>query len=94
VSVTVAGREATLGEVAHLEATTHLSARIVGTPESVADEMQDRVESECCDGFTVSHALSPGSLSRFVELVVPELQRRGIFRKEYTGRTFRENLQN
>lgn len=92
--VTVDGREATLGEVAHLQATTHLSPRFVGTPESIADEMQDRFESGCCDGFIVTHALSPGSLSKFVELVVPELQRRGVLRTEYSGRTFRENLQN
>jgi FMN-dependent oxidoreductase (nitrilotriacetate monooxygenase family) len=91
--VTVEGREATLGEIAHLQATTHLSPRFVGTPESIADEMQDRFETGCCDGFIVTHALSPGSLSRFVELVVPELQRRGLLRTQYSGQTFRENLQ-
>jgi FMN-dependent oxidoreductase (nitrilotriacetate monooxygenase family) len=88
----VRGREATLGEVAHLQATTHLSPRFVGTPESVADQMQDLFESGGCDGFVITHALSPGSLSSFVSLAVPELQRRGIFRREYTGATFRENL--
>jgi alkanesulfonate monooxygenase SsuD/methylene tetrahydromethanopterin reductase-like flavin-dependent oxidoreductase (luciferase family) len=91
--VKVDGREATLGEIAHLQATTHLSPRFVGTPESIVDEMQDRFETGCCDGFIVTHALSPGSLEKFVELVVPELQRRGLFRTEYSGRTFRGNLQ-
>jgi alkanesulfonate monooxygenase SsuD/methylene tetrahydromethanopterin reductase-like flavin-dependent oxidoreductase (luciferase family) len=93
LSVRVDGREPTLGELARLQATTHLSPRFVGTPESVADQMQDRFESGCCDGFIVTHALSPDSLNRFVDLVVPELQKRGIFRDEYTGSTFRENLQ-
>lgn len=92
VRVAVDGREATLGEVAHLQATTWLSPRFVGTPESIADEMQDRFESGCCDGFVITHALSPGSLEKFVDLVVPELQRRGLLREKYTGRTLRENL--
>ena len=89
----VDGREPTLGEIAHLQATTHLSQRYVGTPEMIADEMQDRFESEACDGFIVTHALSPGSLHKFADFMVPELQRRSILRKEYTGATFRENLQ-
>lgn len=93
LGVKVNGREATLGELAHLQATTHLSPRFVGTPEQVADQMQDRFESGCCDGFVITHALSPGSLIKFVDLVVPELQRRGIFRQDYAGATFRENLQ-
>lgn len=93
LSVRIDDREPTLGELAHLQATTHLSPRFVGTPESVVDEMQDRFETGCCDGFIVTHALSPGSLEKFVDLVVPELQRRGLFRKKYTGATFRENLQ-
>lgn len=93
VGVQVDGREATLGEVAHLQATTWLSPRLVGTPDQVADELQDRFESGCCDGFVVTHALSPGSLNRFVDLVVPELQKRGIYRERYVGSTFRENLQ-
>jgi len=93
LTVRIEGREPTLGELAHLQASTHLSPRFVGTPEMVVDQMQDRFESGCCDGFIVTHALSPRSLDDFVDLVVPELQRRGLFRKEYTGRTFRENLQ-
>ncbi len=44
------------------------------------------------DGFNVGQFVSPGSFRDFVELVVPELQRRGLFRTEYEGTTFRENL--
>ncbi len=90
--VRVGDREATLGEVAHLQATTWLSPRLVGTAEDIADQLQERLESECCDGFVITHALSPGNLERFVDLVVPELQRRGVYRRRYAGATFRENL--
>jgi FMN-dependent oxidoreductase (nitrilotriacetate monooxygenase family) len=86
------GRELTLGEAALLQATTWESPRLVGTPREVADEMQDLLESDCCDGFVVTHAPSPDGLHRFVDMVVPELQRRGLYRSEYHGTTFRENL--
>jgi N-acetyl-S-(2-succino)cysteine monooxygenase len=45
-----------------------------------------------CDGFAVVHAYYPTPVEYFVQLVIPELQRRGIFRTEYEGRTLRENL--
>jgi FMN-dependent oxidoreductase (nitrilotriacetate monooxygenase family) len=66
---------------------------ILGTPASVADQMQDLFESRACDGFVVSQMVFPTSLEQFCRSVVPELQRRGIFRKEYRGSTLRENLQ-
>lgn len=86
------GRELTLGEAALLQATTWESPRLVGTAGQVVDEMQDLFESESCDGFIVTHAPSPLGLQRFVDMVVPELQKRGLYRSEYRGRTFRENL--
>ncbi len=67
------------------------SARI-GTPADVADAMQEWFEAEACDGFNITPATLPGGGADFVELVVPELQRRGLFRTEYEGRTLRENL--
>jgi FMN-dependent oxidoreductase (nitrilotriacetate monooxygenase family) len=85
-------RPATLAEAAILQATTWLSPRFVGSPADVADQMQDLFESECCDGFVIAQMLMPNHLERFVELVVPELQRRGLFRTRYEGATFRENL--
>jgi FMN-dependent oxidoreductase (nitrilotriacetate monooxygenase family) len=86
------GRGLTLGEIAHLQATTWMSPRLIGSAEMIADNLQDLFESHCCDGFIITNALMPGGLIDFVELVVPELQRRGIYRTEYTGKTFRENL--
>ncbi|HKF99994.1 MAG TPA: LLM class flavin-dependent oxidoreductase [Xanthobacteraceae bacterium] len=65
---------------------------IVGTATSIADEMQEWLTSEACDGFTVMFPYLPGGLDDFVNRVVPELQRRGLFRREYEGKTLRENL--
>lgn len=64
----------------------------VGTPETIADEMQQWLEEEGSDGFNVMFPYLPEGLDDFVEKVVPELQRRGIFRTEYEGRTLRDNL--
>jgi FMN-dependent oxidoreductase (nitrilotriacetate monooxygenase family) len=65
---------------------------MVGTATSIADEMEEWLASEACDGFTVMFPYLPGGLDDFVERVVPELQRRGLFRHEYEGKTLRENL--
>jgi alkanesulfonate monooxygenase SsuD/methylene tetrahydromethanopterin reductase-like flavin-dependent oxidoreductase (luciferase family) len=86
------GRELTLREAALLQATTWEAPRFVGTAVEVGDQMEDMVDSECCDGFVLSHSPSPLGLARFVDFVVPELQRRGIYRREYSAPTFRGNL--
>ena len=67
------------------------SARI-GTPTDIADAMQEWFENGTCDGFNITPTHLPGGCEDFVELVVPELQRRGLFRTEYEGKTLRENL--
>ena len=67
------------------------SARI-GTPTDIADAMQEWFEAAACDGFNITPATLPGGGEDFVDMVVPELQRRGLFRTEYEGRTLRENL--
>jgi FMN-dependent oxidoreductase (nitrilotriacetate monooxygenase family) len=64
----------------------------VGTPRTIADEMQEWVETEGSDGFNIMFPYLPEGLDDFVDKVVPELQRRGIFRREYEGATLRENL--
>jgi FMN-dependent oxidoreductase (nitrilotriacetate monooxygenase family) len=71
-------------------ARTHLMIR--GTPKQVADELEQWLLNGAADGFNLLPAYVPGGLNDFVDLVVPELQRRGIFRKEYEGKTLRENL--
>src|SRR5713101_2577044 len=65
---------------------------MIGTPQSIADEMEEWLETEASDGFTVMFPYLPGGLDDFVDRVIPELQRRGLFRREYEGKTLRENL--
>ena len=65
---------------------------MVGTPASIADEMEAWLEGRAADGFNIMFPWLPGGLDDFVDRVVPELQRRGLFRREYEGRTLRENL--
>ena len=64
----------------------------VGTAQTIADEMQEWLETEGSDGFNIMFPWLPGGLDAFADKVVPELQRRGIFRREYEGSTLRENL--
>jgi FMN-dependent oxidoreductase (nitrilotriacetate monooxygenase family) len=68
------------------------SLGVIGTPATVADLMQEWFTTGAADGFNVQPPDLPGSGTDFVELVIPELQRRGLFRREYEGRTLRENL--
>ncbi|MFC4403793.1 LLM class flavin-dependent oxidoreductase [Gracilibacillus xinjiangensis] len=65
---------------------------LIGTPEEVVDQMEVWIEAGVADGFNLMPPTLPGSLEDFVELIVPELQKRGIFRREYEGHTFREHL--
>jgi len=64
----------------------------VGTARSIADEMEEWLLTDGSDGFNVMFPYLPAGLDDFAEKVVPELQRRGIFRREYEGSTLRENL--
>jgi alkanesulfonate monooxygenase len=65
---------------------------MVGTPAMIADQMEEWLYGEGCDGFNIMFPWVPGGLDEFVDRVVPELQARGLFRREYEGRTLRENL--
>jgi FMN-dependent oxidoreductase (nitrilotriacetate monooxygenase family) len=65
---------------------------MVGTPSTIADQMEEWLETRGCDGFNVMFPYLPEGLDDVVERVVPELQRRGLFRKAYEGRTLREHL--
>lgn len=66
--------------------------QVVGTPTSIADVLEERFENYGADGFNVMSPIKPGGLTDFIELVIPELRRRGLFRTEYEGSTLRENL--
>jgi FMN-dependent oxidoreductase (nitrilotriacetate monooxygenase family) len=63
-----------------------------GNAVQVADVMEEWFRGKGCDGFMIAAPVVPTGLERFIRLVVPELQRRGLFRRDYEGRTLRENL--
>jgi alkanesulfonate monooxygenase len=63
-----------------------------GSPQQIADHMEEWFRKDGCDGFNLMPPFLPGGLDDFVELVLPELRRRGLFRTEYEGRTLREHL--
>jgi FMN-dependent oxidoreductase (nitrilotriacetate monooxygenase family) len=82
----------TLRDAGHRYAVSQLTPALIGTPEMVADRLQDMFESHCCDGFVVCPAVTPGGYTQFVNMVVPELQRRGVYRTAYSGRTLRDHI--
>ncbi|HVC69329.1 MAG TPA: LLM class flavin-dependent oxidoreductase [Acidimicrobiales bacterium] len=86
------GDRVTLADLAGHRATLLQGPRFVGTADEVADQMEHWMEAEACDGFVVAATHSPGAYEDVVRLVVPELQRRDVFRRQYTGTTLRENL--
>lgn len=65
---------------------------LIGTPAQIADQMQEWFENDAADGFNVLVPHLPGGLEDVARFVVPELQRRGLFRSEYQGRTLRDHL--
>jgi N-acetyl-S-(2-succino)cysteine monooxygenase len=65
---------------------------LVGTPETIADQLEHWFKTGAADGFNVLAPTLPHGLKDFADLVIPELQRRGLFRTEYTGRTLRDHL--
>ena len=64
----------------------------IGTPQAIADQMEEWFNGGACDGFVIAATHMPGAYEDFVRLVVPELQRRCLFRKEYPGKTLRDTL--
>lgn len=88
----IGGDTVTLRDLAGHRATLLQGPRFVGTGPAVADQMEEWFSTGACDGFVLAATHSPGSYEDVVRQVVPELQRRGVFRERYTGTTLRENL--
>jgi alkanesulfonate monooxygenase SsuD/methylene tetrahydromethanopterin reductase-like flavin-dependent oxidoreductase (luciferase family) len=65
---------------------------IVGGPKEIADKLEEMFVERGCDGFVIAATCVPGSYADFVQHIVPELQRRGLFQKDFRGRTLRYNL--
>jgi FMN-dependent oxidoreductase (nitrilotriacetate monooxygenase family) len=82
----------TVREFIHFSRRGRLQNPIVGGPKEVADQLEEWFTTPACDGFVLSATHVPGAYEDFVRFVVPELQRRGLYRKDFTGVTLRENL--
>jgi FMN-dependent oxidoreductase (nitrilotriacetate monooxygenase family) len=86
------GDTVTLGDLASHRATLLQGPRFVGTGPEVADQMEEWFDGDACDGFVIAATHVPGAYEDVVRLVVPELQRRGVFRNRYAGSTLRDHL--
>jgi len=82
----------TVRELAHASAIGGPSLLLVGSPDQIADELQALARDTGVDGFNVSYAVTPDSFIDLVDLVIPELQRRGAFKQDYARGTLREKL--
>jgi alkanesulfonate monooxygenase SsuD/methylene tetrahydromethanopterin reductase-like flavin-dependent oxidoreductase (luciferase family) len=82
----------TLRQLGKFYGGSRLHRKVVGSPTQIADFMQDWFAAGACDGFNLMPPYLPDGLDKFVELVVPELQNRGLIRTEYEGCTLREHL--
>jgi len=82
----------TIRQLAMRVAGARAKAVVRGSPQTIADMMEEWFRKDGCDGFNIMPPFLPGGLDDFVDLVIPELQRRGLFRTKYEGKTLRENL--
>ena len=82
----------TLRDLYNLTAAARGHWVLCGTPKRIADTLEEWFFEEAADGFNVLPPYFPGALTDFVDLVVPELQARGVFRQEYEGATLRDHF--
>ncbi|HMC38172.1 MAG TPA: LLM class flavin-dependent oxidoreductase [Acidimicrobiales bacterium] len=88
----IGGDHVTLADLAGHRATLLQGPRFVGTATQIADQMEEWFHGGACDGFVIAATHVPGAYEDMVRLVVPELQRRGLFRDRYAGSTLRDHL--
>jgi len=86
------GNNPTVREFIRISGRGRVHNPLVGGPKEVADALEHWFAAPACDGFVLSATHVPGAYEDFVRFVVPELQRRGLFRKDFAGATLRENL--
>jgi FMN-dependent oxidoreductase (nitrilotriacetate monooxygenase family) len=82
----------TVRDFIHFSGRGRVHNPIVGGPKEISDRLEQWFVERACDGFVVAATHVPGAYEDFVCFVVPELQRRGLFRAEHAGKTLRENL--
>jgi len=87
-----AGKSISIADAGRIYGRGVMCPRLVGTAKDVADEMAEIVTSGAADGFVISPAFLPETFDDFVDGVVPILQDKGLFRREYEGRTLRDHL--
>jgi FMN-dependent oxidoreductase (nitrilotriacetate monooxygenase family) len=85
-------RSWTIRQIAEFAGIGGMAPVIVGSPSKVVDELISWVRDTDIDGFNLAYAVTPESFTDFVDLIVPEMQRRGVYKREYTPGTFREKL--
>lgn len=82
----------TVRELANFAGIGGMGPVVVGTPKQIADTFEEWIEDTDIDGFNLAYAITPGTFKDFVDLVIPELQQRGVVKKEYEEGTLREKL--
>ena len=82
----------TLRDLYNLTAAARGHWVLTGTPRHIADKLEEWFADGAADGFNILPPYFPGAFADFVDLVVPELQRRGLFRHEYEGSTLRDHF--
>jgi FMN-dependent oxidoreductase (nitrilotriacetate monooxygenase family) len=88
----VAGKNPTVRDFLDITRRGRPGEAIVGSGKDIADRLEQWFVERGCDGYVIAGTHMPGTFEDFVKFVVPELQKRGIYRKDYTGATLRENL--
>jgi FMN-dependent oxidoreductase (nitrilotriacetate monooxygenase family) len=88
----IAGRNPTVRDFLEVTRRGRPREAVVGSGKDVADHLEQWFTEGACDGFVIAGTHTPGTFEDFVRFVTPELQRRGLFRTDYSGRTLRENL--
>ena len=81
-----------LGELRNYAASAMGHRILLGTPEQIADGLEEWFAADAADGFNLMPPWFPGAFSDFTEQVIPVLQKRGLFRTEYSGKTLRDHL--
>jgi alkanesulfonate monooxygenase SsuD/methylene tetrahydromethanopterin reductase-like flavin-dependent oxidoreductase (luciferase family) len=87
-----AGSDVTIAEAAEIYSMRFAMPTLVGTAADIADQLETFMDEGGADGFMLLATYTPGCFEEFVDLVVPEMQRRGRYRRAYAGTTLRENL--
>jgi long-chain alkane monooxygenase len=86
------GREWTVGQIADHVAIGGIGPLFIGSPSQVADQLEHWIDVTGIDGFNLCYAVAPETMTDVVDLLVPELQKRGRYKREYTGGSLREKL--